>query len=84
VSRPGLTGRETLLSVVLTALTGALFAAVTAAVLFRWEPAAWAIVAIITAEFAVYLVVAVIFYRRTMRREWPKVEPLTDDDDDWD
>jgi hypothetical protein len=63
-------------------LTGALFVAVTAAVLLRWEPAAWAIVAIITAEFAVYLVIAVIFYRRTMRREWPKVEPIPDDD--WD
>ena len=82
MSRSGLTGREALLSVVLTALTGALFVAITAAVLFRWEPAAWAIVAIITAEFAVYFVIAVIVYRRTMRREWPKVEPLTDDD--WD
>ncbi len=82
MSRSGLTRRETLLSVVLSALTGALFVAVTAALLFRWQPAAWAIVGMITAEFAVFFVIAVVVYRRTRGRQWPQVEPLTDDD--WD
>jgi hypothetical protein len=31
---------------------------------------------------SVHLAVAVVGYRRTMARPWPRVEPL-DDDDDW-
>jgi O-antigen/teichoic acid export membrane protein len=27
--------------------------------------------------------IAVVHYRRTMRRPWPAVEPIADDDDDW-
>jgi O-antigen/teichoic acid export membrane protein len=32
---------------------------------------------------AAQVTIAVVHYRRTMRRPWPAVEPLTDDDDDW-
>jgi hypothetical protein len=32
---------------------------------------------------AVHLAVSILEYRRIMRREWPKVAPLVDDDD-WD
>ena len=32
---------------------------------------------------AARLAAIVIGYRQTMRRPWPKVRPLEDDDDDW-
>jgi Na+/glutamate symporter len=83
VATPRLTGRERTLSWALTALAVSLFVAVGLAVLLRSRIAAWAVVAIITAEFAIWLVTSIVVYRRTMRREWPKVEPLPDDEDDW-
>jgi hypothetical protein len=33
--------------------------------------------------FAAQVAIAAAHYRRTMRRPWPAVEPLADDDDDW-
>ena len=33
--------------------------------------------------FATRLVVGVVGYRQTMRRPWPKVPPVEDEDDDW-
>ena len=32
---------------------------------------------------AAQITIALIHYRRTMRRPWPAVEPLSDDDDEW-
>jgi len=32
---------------------------------------------------AAQVTIALVHYRRTMRRPWPAVEPLRDDDDDW-
>jgi threonine/homoserine/homoserine lactone efflux protein len=83
VAAPGLTRRERALSWALTALVVSLFVAVGLALLLRSRVAAWAVVAIITAEFAIWLGISIVAYRSTMRREWPKVEPLPDDDDDW-
>jgi hypothetical protein len=36
-----------------------------------------------TATLAVHIGMSVVYYRQVMRREWPKVAPLTDDDE-WD
>ena len=33
--------------------------------------------------FATRLVVGIVSYRQTMRRPWPKVPPIEDDDDEW-
>jgi hypothetical protein len=46
----------------------------------RWG--AFAALGAITVEFIVYLVAAVVIYRKTMRRPWPKVAPI-EDDNDW-
>ena len=46
-----------------------------------WRPSAWLLVAALTAVVAGHLVISAIAYRRTMQREWPRVEPLPDDDD---
>jgi O-antigen/teichoic acid export membrane protein len=32
---------------------------------------------------AAQVTIALVHYRRTMRRPWPTVEPIADDDDDW-
>jgi O-antigen/teichoic acid export membrane protein len=44
------------------------------------RPAAWVAVGAVVAAFAANLALSVAKYRRTMRRPWPKVEPLSDDD----
>lgn len=41
------------------------------------------VVASAGALVAAQVTIAFLHYRRTMRRTWPKVEPLPDDDDDW-
>jgi hypothetical protein len=46
------------------------------------ETLVWIFVAFFAASTASSIAVAVISYRRTMRRPWPKVAPLSDDD--WD
>ena len=47
--------------------------------------AAWMVVATLAALVVAHLAIASISFRRTMRREWPRVEPLPldDDEDDW-
>jgi hypothetical protein len=60
-----------------------LYGAVFAGLAFQSRTAAYLALAGFVATVAVHLSVAVVNYRRVMRREWPKVEPL-DDDDDWD
>jgi hypothetical protein len=37
----------------------------------------------VVAYFLLNLVVGVVGYRSVMRRPWPRVKPLEDDDDDW-
>ena len=41
----------------------------------------WVVLAAVAARVAVHLGVAVVSYRRTMRRPWPAVEPLREDDE---
>jgi hypothetical protein len=41
------------------------------------------IVAGLGGSFATGLVFIVIAYRKEMRRPWPKVPPIEDEDDDW-
>jgi hypothetical protein len=46
-----------------------------------WRPAAWVLVAALAALLAGHVWISVVSYRRTMRREWPRVAALPDDDD---
>jgi hypothetical protein len=64
-----------------TLVTGAIIIGGFAAVA-GWTPAAWILVAVVAAAVVGHVVIAVLRYRQIMRRPWPKVEPLTDDD--WD
>jgi hypothetical protein len=54
---------------------------VVAAVL-GWRPSAWLLVGTVTALIWGRVAIAAVAYRWTMRRPWPQVQPLTDDD--WD
>jgi integral membrane sensor domain MASE1 len=65
-----------------TAVTGAIVVAAFAAIA-GWGPAGWILVAAVAAAVVGHVVIAALRYRQVMRRPWPKVEPLTDDDD-WD
>ena len=49
---------------------------------FESRVAAFVVVGALVATLTVHITVALLTYRHVMRREWPKVEPL-DDDDDW-
>ena len=46
-----------------------------------WRPAAWLLVASVAGAFAGRVAISVVAYRRTMRRPWPEVSPLRDDED---
>jgi hypothetical protein len=48
---------------------------------FESRLAVFVALAAFSVTLAVHLGVSILEYRRIMRREWPKVEPLTDDDD---
>lgn len=48
---------------------------------FESRVAAFLVLHALAATLAVRTAVALLDYRHVMRREWPKVEPL--DDDDW-
>jgi hypothetical protein len=60
-----------------------LYGAVFAGLALQSRTAAYIALVGFVATLAVHLTVAVVNYRRAMRREWPKVAPL-EDDDDWD
>jgi hypothetical protein len=47
----------------------------------RWG--AYVAVGAVVVRFWFYLVGAILAYRATMRRPWPKVAPLEDEDEDW-
>jgi hypothetical protein len=61
--------------------TGAILAGSVAALL-GWRPSAWILVGVVALIVAGHIAIAAIAYRRIMRRPWPRVEPLADDD--WD
>jgi hypothetical protein len=48
---------------------------------FESRVAAFLVVGALVATLIVHIAVALLNYRHVMRREWPKVEPLADDDD---
>jgi hypothetical protein len=60
-----------------------LYGSVAAGFLLESRAAAFVALTALAATLAVHLVISIVAYRRTMRREWPRVEPITDDDD-WD
>jgi hypothetical protein len=60
-----------------------LYGAVFAGLALQSRAAAYVAVAGFVATLTVHVVVAVVNYRRVMRSDWPKVDPL-EDDDDWD
>jgi hypothetical protein len=60
-----------------------LYGSVAAGFVLESRLAVFVALAAFTATLTVHLVVSILEYRRTMRREWPKVEPIADDDD-WD
>lgn len=64
-----------------TVVTGAIILGAFAAVA-GWGPSAWILVGVVAASVAGHIVMAAVRYRRTMRRPWPQVEPLADDE--WD
>ena len=60
-----------------------LYGGIAAGFVFESRPAVFLVLATFLAMLAIHLLVSVLAYRQVMRREWPKVAPLTDDDD-WD
>lgn len=58
-----------------------LYGSVAAGFVFESRFAVFVALAAFSVTLAVHLGVSILEYRRIMRREWPKVEPLTDDDD---
>jgi hypothetical protein len=55
-------------------------------VLIAFSGATWGIVLTIAGlamVFALDLVIGIRSYRWVMRRPWPRVQPVEDDDDDW-
>ena len=65
-----------------TVVTGAIVIGAFGA-LAGWSPAAWILVAVVAAAVVGHVVISVRRYRQIMRRPWPKVTPLPDDDDEW-
>jgi hypothetical protein len=59
-----------------------LYGSVFAAFVFESRPAAFIAIVAFAAVLAMHVLLAVVEYRRTMRRPWPNVPPLLDDDDD--
>jgi hypothetical protein len=53
-----------------------------AGLLFESQRAGLIAIAAFVAMLSMHFLLAVVEYRRTMRRAWPKVAPLPDDDDD--
>ena len=49
---------------------------------FGWRPGAYVMLTALLGLVGGHLVMGITEYRRVMRRPWPQVAPL-DDDDDW-
>lgn len=52
-------------------------------VVFGWRPGVWLLLGSVVLLIAVHLAIGIGSYRDVMRRPWPRVTPLEDDDDDW-
>jgi predicted benzoate:H+ symporter BenE len=64
------------------ALVAAMYAGVLLALTGR-RAGVWLVLGLVVAWFLLRLLIGVIAYRRVMRRPWPRVRPLDNDDDDW-
>jgi hypothetical protein len=69
-----------LLTVVYLVAIGVMYAGIAAAV-FGWKPSAWLMLSGAAGFGAIHLAGGIVEYRRVMRRPWPRVAPLPDDDD---
>ena len=49
---------------------------------YGWRPGAYLLITAVLGYIATHLLIGVTEYRRVMRRAWPKVSPL-EDDDEW-
>jgi hypothetical protein len=63
-------------------LTLVLLAGAAAAILFDWRAGALIAAAAVVGSIALHVLQGIVSYRRVMRRPWPQVAPLEDDDDD--
>jgi hypothetical protein len=63
-------------------LFAALLLGALAALVFEWRVGALVAVISLVASLMLHVVNGVIEYRRVMKRPWPRVAPLDDDDDD--
>jgi hypothetical protein len=50
--------------------------------LWDWEPGAYVMIAALAITVSAHLVVGALAYLDVMRRPWPRVRPI-DDEDDW-
>jgi hypothetical protein len=72
-----------IIGVYLWSLAGfVLYGSVFAGLVFESRRAAMIAIGAFATVLATHLLVSVVEYRRTMRRPWPDVPPLFDDDDD--
>jgi hypothetical protein len=51
--------------------------------LFDRRAGVFVMLAGVVAYFGMHLLVGIVGYRQTMRRPWPKVPPVEDDEDEW-
>ena len=49
---------------------------------FGWRPGAYLMITALLGEIGGHLLTGITEYRRVMRRPWPQVPPI-DDDDEW-
>ena len=49
---------------------------------FGWRPGAYLMITGLLGDIVGHLLIGITEYRRVMRRPWPQVAPL-DDDDEW-
>jgi hypothetical protein len=59
-----------------------LFAGV-ATLLFAPSPAIFLMLTGFIGHLGTHVAMGIVRYRRTMRRPWPRVPPVEDDDDEW-
>jgi hypothetical protein len=50
---------------------------------FGWRPSAYFMITALLGYIVMHLLMGITEYRRVMRRPWPQVPPIDDDDDWW-
>jgi hypothetical protein len=54
-----------------------------AILLFAPRPAIFLMLTGFVGRLGTHVAIGIVRYRRTMRRPWPRVPPVEDDDDEW-